>query len=433
MTYSETTDYLFNCLPMFHRIGAAAYKANLDTTIKLDEYFNHPHTKFKTIHVAGTNGKGSTSHIIASILQSEGYKVGLYTSPHLTDFRERIKINGEEISKQEVVNFVEKHKSVFDEFHPSFFEMTVALAFDYFARQNVDIAVVEVGLGGRLDSTNIISPLLSVITNIGFDHTEFLGNTIAKIAAEKAGIIKHKTPVVIGEWNDESAPIFESKVKNEKAEIIFASQCFNANAVKQNGAYQEFEIEVLNSDFNKFDKQKIQIDLLGYYQQKNVITALAAIATLQKNNILKIKDDTIFSGFSCAAKQTGLRGRWQIISENPITICDTGHNSHGLNLSMAQLKSIKYNKLFFIFGMVGDKDLDSVLELLPHDAFYIFTNANLPRAIPAADLMKRCSSVNLRGEVVVDVKNALSRAKELAQKNDLIFVGGSTYVVAEII
>ncbi|MDR3227181.1 MAG: bifunctional folylpolyglutamate synthase/dihydrofolate synthase [Prevotellaceae bacterium] len=433
MTYSETTNYLFNSLPMFHRIGALAYKASLDTTLKLDEIFGSPHKKFKSIHVAGTNGKGSVSHIIASVLQSAGYKVGLYTSPHLTDFRERIKINGKEISEQEVIDFVKSYKHIFDELQPSFFEMTVALAFDYFARQAVDFAVVEVGLGGRLDSTNIISPLLSVITNIGFDHTEFLGNTITEIAGEKAGIIKPKTPIVIGEWNDESAIVFAEKAKHENAEIIFASQCMKANKTNGCDTYQEFEISALNNDFIDFENQKIKLDLLGDYQQKNIITALAAIAVLQKNNLPKINNDAIFSGFANAAQQTGLRGRWQILSKNPLTICDTGHNSHGLNLSMTQLKSIKRNKLFFVFGMVGDKDLNTVLSLLPKDAFYIFTNADIPRAMPAVDLAKRCAAENLHGETISNVKDALFYARKSAQKDDVIFIGGSTYVVAEII
>ncbi|MDR1347447.1 MAG: bifunctional folylpolyglutamate synthase/dihydrofolate synthase [Prevotellaceae bacterium] len=433
MTYSETINYLFSSLPMFHRIGAAAYKASLDTTLKLDEIFNHPHKKFRSIHVAGTNGKGSVSHITASILQSAGYKVGLYTSPHLTDFRERIKINGKEISENEVVHFVEKYKSVFDELHPSFFEMTVALAFDYFARRQVDVAVVEVGLGGRLDSTNIISPLLSIITNIGFDHTEFLGKTITEIAGEKAGIIKHQTPVIIGEWDNESSIVFLQKAMCENAGIVFASQCAKVNNVKQYDTCQEFEISALNADFKDFDNKRIKLDLLGNYQHKNIITALVAISVLRKNNLLKINNNAIFAGFANAAKQTGLRGRWQILSKNPLTICDTGHNAHGLNLSMAQLKSVKRNKLFFVFGIVGDKDLGSVLPFLPQDAFYIFTNADIPRAMPAVDLARQCIAASLQGKTISNVKDALSYARKSAQKDDVIFIGGSTYVVAEII
>jgi dihydrofolate synthase/folylpolyglutamate synthase len=432
MTYSETINYLYNSLPMFHRIGAAAYKASLDTTLKLDEIFNHPHTRFKSVHVAGTNGKGSVSHIIASVLQSAGYKVGLYTSPHLTDFRERIKINGNEIPEDEVVHFVEKYKSVFDELHPSFFEMTVALAFDYFARQKTDVAIVETGLGGRLDSTNIISPLLSIITNIGFDHTEFLGKTIKAIASEKAGIIKAETPVVVGEWDDESAIVFQEKAACENAEIIFASRCAKVNKTKQYDTYQEFEISVSDCNFMAFNNKKIKLDLLGNYQQKNIITALVAIATLQKNNLPKINNAAIFAGFANAAKQTGLLGRWQIISKNPLTICDTGHNAHGLNLSMTQLKSIKRNKLFFVFGIVEDKDLDLILPFLPQDAFYIFTSASIPRAMPAVCLAQRCIAANLQGETISNVKEALFYAQKSAQKNDVIFIGGSTYVVAEI-
>jgi dihydrofolate synthase/folylpolyglutamate synthase len=418
---------------MFHRIGAAAYKASLDTTLKLDEIVNHPHTQFKSIHVAGTNGKGSVSHIIASILQSADYKVGLYTSPHLTDFRERIKINGSKIPKSEVVHFVEKYKSVFDELHPSFFEMTLALAFDYFARQKVDVAVVEVGLGGRLDSTNIISPLLSIITNTGFDHTEFLGNTITSIASEKAGIIKPQTPVVVGEWDDESAAVFLEKAICENAEIIFASQCAKVDEIKQYETYQEFEISVSDCNFMAFDNKKIKLDLLGNYQQKNIITALAAIAALQKHSLLKINNEAIFTGFANTAKQTGLRGRWQILAQNPLTICDTGHNAHGLNLSMAQLKSTKRNKLFFIFGIADDKDLDSILPFLPQDAFYIFTSANIPRAMPANCLAQRCFAANLQGKTISNVQDALFYAQKSAQKDDVIFIGGSTYVVAEII
>ena len=432
-TYSEATNYLFNSLPMFHRIGAAAYKADLETSLKLDEIFNHPHTKFKSIHVAGTNGKGSVSHIIASVLQCAGYKTGLYTSPHLADFRERIKINGNEISKAEVINFVEKYKTVFEDIKPSFFEMTVALAFDYFARQNVDVAVIEVGLGGRLDSTNIISPILSLITNIGYDHTEFLGKTITAIAGEKAGIIKPETPVVIGEFHDDTAKVFTEKAKEKNAEIIFASQCLDIAKTRINATHQEFKLASLNPDFADFDNKKIQLDLLGNYQQKNIITALAAISVLRKKNIFNISNNALLQGCACAAQQTGLRGRWQIISKNPLTICDTGHNAHGLNLSMKQLKSIERNKLFFVFGIVGDKDLGSILEFLPQDAFYIFTNADIPRAMPAADLAQRCTTANLQGIIVENVKNALLQARKLAQKDDVIFIGGSTYVVADII
>ena len=433
MTYSEATNYLFNQLPMFHRIGAAAYKAGLETTLKLDEIFGHPHTKFKSIHVAGTNGKGSVSHIIASVLQCAGYKVGLYTSPHLTDFRERIKINGKEISEEEVINFVEQYKSVFEDIKPSFFEMTVALAFDYFARQKVDVAVIEVGLGGRLDSTNIISPILSVITNIGYDHTEFLGKTLTAIASEKAGIIKPKIPVVVGEFDNETAGVFIERAKENNTEIIFGTQCFDIRKININSTYQEFEIISKNPDFMHFNDKKIQLDLLGNYQKKNIITSLTAIAILQNKNILKISNNALFQGCACAAQQTGLRGRWQIISKNPLTICDTGHNAHGLNLSMQQLKSIKCNKLFFVFGIVSDKDLNSILEFLPQDAFYIFPNADIPRAMPAADLAQRCMAANLHGTVIANVKNALSQARQLAQKDDVIFIGGSTYVVAEIV
>ena len=311
--------------------------------------------------------------------------------------------------------------------------MTVALAFDYFARQNVDVAVVEVGMGGRLDSTNIISPVLSVITNIGYDHTEFLGKTITAIASEKAGIIKQQTPVVIGEWHYESASVFIEKAKEKNAEIIFASQCLDAAKSNINTRHQEFELTSLVPYFVDFDNKKIQLDLLGNYQQKNIITSLAAISVMQKKSIFQISDEALLQGCECAAQQTGLLGRWQILSEKPLTICDTGHNAHGLNLSMQQLKLIERNKLFFVLGITGDKDLDSILEFLPREAFYVFTNADIPRAMPAADLAQCCTAVGLQGTIIPNVKNALQKALKLAQTDDVIFIGGSAYVVGEIV
>ncbi len=431
MTYTETLDYLFNQLPMYQRIGKAAYKADLSTTLKLDEYFRHPHRKFKSIHVAGTNGKGSTSHMLAAVLQKAGYKVGLYTSPHLKDFRERIKINGELIFEEEVVDFIAKHHKIFEEVKSSFFEMTAALAFDYFARQQVDIAVVEVGMGGRLDSTNIISPLLSVITNIGFDHMEFLGNTIAAIAAEKAGIIKQNIPVVIGEWNDESATVFQQKAKEQNAPITFADKQFGIQTTSIQNGKQCFELS-LPADC-RFQQPSYSIDLLGSYQSKNVLTALAAINSLLQHTTLSIPQEAISEGLLNAATITGLMGRWQILSQHPLCICDTGHNAHGLEYSMKQLQQLNYDKLYFVFGVVNDKDLSSVLPLLPKSAYYFFTRANLPRALDAHILTEICTKYGLKGEVAEPVAAALNEAKKRATADDVIFIGGSTFVVAEVV
>lgn len=433
MNYQETIQYLYQQLPAYQRIGKAAYKADLETTLKLDEYFGHPHQLFKTIHVAGTNGKGSTSHMIASVLQSAGYKVGLYTSPHLYDFRERIKINGEMITEQCVVDFVKNHKAIIDEVKPSFFEMTVAMAFEYFAQQKVDIAVIEVGMGGRLDSTNIISPLLSVITNIGLDHTEFLGDTVEKVAAEKAGIIKHTTPVVIGEWNAQSATVFTQKAEQQNAPILFANKDLLVECANIKDAKQTFHIKAVQPKQFSFDSIDVQIDLLGSYQKNNILTVLAAIEQLKKTIDIKISNAALLNGLANAAQQTGLQGRWQVLQTNPAIIADTGHNAHGLQYVMAQLKSMPYNKLYMVLGVVSDKDVDSILPLLPRDAYYFFTKADLPRAMDANKLAQKCMQAGLNGEVITGVKNALLAAKKQANNNDVIFVGGSTFVVAEVV
>lgn len=430
MNYQETLDYMFNQLPMFHRVGKSAYKANLDNTLALDKHFNHPHTHFKTIHVAGTNGKGSTSHMLASVLQDAGLKVGLYTSPHLRDFRERIKINGQEIPEEYVVHFIENNRPIFDELQPSFFEMTVALAFEYFAVEKVDIAVVEVGMGGRLDSTNIINPLVSIITNIGFDHVEFLGDTLEKIAGEKGGIIKPNTPVVITETNLYTKPIFEEIASNCGSDIVFADSKYKVlkASVLSDGMQQ---LTIANTD-GTIAFRDLEIDLQGSYQQKNVLGVIAALDEL-KAIYPFITADVIRKGLSHASLKTGLRGRWFTLSHSPLTICDTGHNVDGMRYVVDQIAKTPHDKLFWVFGMVSDKDISTIIEMLPKDGYYIFTQANLPRAMDAQHLADRCIAAGLNGEVVKPVMDALERAKELASDKDLIFIGGSTFVVAEVV
>lgn len=430
MTYQETLDYMFSQLPMFHRVGKSAYKANLDNTLVLDAHFGHPHKRFKTVHVAGTNGKGSTSHMLASILQDAGLKVGLYTSPHLRDFRERIKVNGVEISKDYVVYFVKHHMDLFEQVQPSFFEMTVALAFKFFADEQVDVAVVEVGMGGRLDSTNIISPLVSIVTNIGYDHTEFLGNTLDEIAFEKGGVIKPKIPVVIGESHPETLPVFDSLAIERRAPIVFADKKYRVveQSLSQNGL-QRFTIANSLGDIAYKD---IEVDLQGSYQTKNMVTVLAAIDEL-KAHFPRINDDTIRKGLKHASSQTGLVGRWFELSEKPLMICDTGHNVDGITYIVDQISKTPHEKLFWVFGMVSDKDINKVIALLPKDAYYIFTQASIPRAKDANLLAEQCREAGLVGEVEKNVQKAVEKAKKMASDNDLIFIGGSTFVVAEVV
>lgn len=429
MTYKETLDWLFSQLPMYQRQGKAAYKADLNNTLELDKYFNHPHKKFKSIHVAGTNGKGSVSHMIASVLQESGYKVGLYTSPHLRDFKERIKINGEMISENFVISFVKEHQLKFEEIKPSFFEMTVAMAIDYFAQENIDIAVVEVGMGGRLDSTNIISPELSVITNIGFDHTAFLGNTLPEIAREKAGIIKKDIPVVIGETHIETKKVFTETAQNKKAEIVFADQKYEAN-------YAMLSLDnkqILNiSENNEIKYPDLKLDLLGYYQLKNIKTVLAAFDIL-KDRFNEMTNETIYCGLERVVKNTGLLGRWQILNNNPLTICDTGHNLEGMRLIVDQINQTAYKNLHFVFGVVDDKNIDKILEILPKEADYYFTKAKIPRALDQKILKERAKKYKLKGSDYENVEIAFDKAKKNASDNDLIFIGGSTFVVAEVV
>ncbi len=404
MTYQETTAWLFSQLPMFQMQGASAYKKDLTNTLLLVEHLQHPESIFKSIHVAGTNGKGSTSSMIASILQEAGYKVGLYTSPHLKDFRERIRINGEMISEDFVVDFVAQNKSFFEANQLSFFEMTVGLAFDYFAKEQVDVAVIEVGMGGRLDSTNVITPLVSVITNIGFDHTQFLGDTLPKIAAEKAGIIKSNIPVVIGEYSEETKLVFTAKAKLENAPIYFA----------QDNPEVTFECA-----------------LLGDYQVHNKKTVLQAIELLQSQ--FDIDEKHIKLGLKNVIQNTGLLGRWQILKQKPFAVCDTAHNSHGLKIVLNQIQKHFFKTLHIVLGVVNDKDLDSILPLFPKNANYYFCKPNVPRGLDAEFLKQKASDFGLFGKVFNSVSDAYEDARKTATKSDFIYIGGSTFVVAEIV
>lgn len=428
MNYQETLDYLFSSLPMFQRIGGAAYKASLDNTEALDRYFEHPHKQYLTIHVAGTNGKGSTSHMLASVLMRAGYRVGLYTSPHLIDFRERIMVNGELISEQEVVDFVTQHGAILESQKPSFFEMTAAMAFQHFKEKSVDIAVIEVGMGGRLDSTNIITPILSIITNIDYDHMQFLGDTLAKIAGEKAGIIKPGVPVVIGETTPESMPVFVQKAYEIESPICFADQMFRCNDSTLKESSQTLAIHSLLDDY----VFSVEVDLLGDCQRKNVPTVLAAIEKLNTVGIKGLTLENIRLGLANAAHDTSLRGRWQVIDRAPLTVCDTGHNEAGIRIVTGQLARQNYKKLYIVFGVVSDKDLDHVLPLLPREAYYFFTRAAIERAMPADKLYDRATSAGLQGEVVSTVGEALIAARSVADADDMIFIGGSTFVVADV-
>lgn len=405
MTYQQTLDYLFSQLPMFQRIGASAYKVDLFNTIELCNLLDNPQHHFKSIHIAGTNGKGSTSHMLASILQEAGYKVGLYTSPHLIDFRERIKINGEMISEESVIDFVTKYKADFEKINLSFFEWTVGLAFDYFSKQKVDIAVVETGLGGRLDSTNIINPEIAIITNIGKDHMQFLGNTLEKIAVEKAGIIKKNVPIIIGETQQEIEHIFVTKAKELDTSIYFADQIIH---------------------------QGLDSDLKGSYQKKNIKTVLASVHELKKIGYT-ILEEQIKRALLNVVRNTGLMGRWQTLGENPKIICDTGHNEAGIKEVVSQLATLNYNKLHVVLGAVNDKEIDYILELLPKYAKYYFCQAKIPRALDVIELKNKALKFGLKGECYGSVQEAYQAAKEKASSADVVFVGGSTFVVAEVL
>lgn len=403
MTYEETVKYLYDSVPMFQNVGAAGYKEGLQNTMTLDEHFGHPHRTFRTIHVGGTNGKGSCSHTIAAMLQSEGYKVGLYTSPHLVDFRERIRINGECIGKQYVIDFVENERSFFEPLHPSFFELTTALAFKYFAEQKVDYAVIEVGLGGRLDCTNIINPVLSVITNISLDHTQFLGDTLAKIATEKAGIIKNAVPVVIGETNEETKPVFMAAAEKNNAPIIFAD----------------------NENTDEYDG--IEFELKGNYQQKNRATILCVARQLG------ISRESIIKGMATVCEATGLTGRWQTLGTQPLVICDTGHNAGGWQYLAEQISQVECDTCRMVFGMVDDKDMDAVMAMLPKNATYYWTQAETKRAVSSTAIMAKGKEYGLNGTPYPDVISAYRAALTDAASTDFVFVGGSSYVVADLL
>ncbi len=429
MTYEKAIQFLFEQLPMYQRQGKAAYKANLQTTLLLDEYFEHPHRHYKTIHIAGTNGKGSVSHMLASILQQAGYRVGLYTSPHLKDFRERIRINGKPIPKSNVIKFVEQHSDIINNLEPSFFEMTAAMAFNYFKEESIDVAVVEVGMGGRLDSTNIISPSLSVITNISLDHTYFLGNTKTQIAAEKAGIIKNDTPVVIGETDIETIEVFKKISKECNAKLICADKhyqipysTFSADNMQIMQVYTSGEIVL----------RDLKVSLMGWYQKKNIVTTLAVCKTLIEVGY-KIDEKNIYKGMEVVQSSTGLMGRWQVLDHNPRIICDTAHNEAGVKAIIAQIKSTPYKKLHIVWGMVNDKDIDSILSILPTDAKYYFTKAKIPRSLDEQLLLQMAQKYNLTGNSFPDVKLALNEARKISTSNDLIFIGGSTFIVADIL
>lgn len=406
MNYNETINYLFNSTPVFEKIGAKAYKPGLQTTEALDAHFNHPHRQFRSIHIAGTNGKGSCSHTLAAILQSQGFKVGLYTSPHLVDFRERIRVNGQCVPEHFVIDFVEKNRSFFEPLHPSFFELTTAMAFKYFAEQKVDYAIIEVGLGGRLDCTNIITPILSIITNISYDHTQFLGNTLAEIAGEKAGIIKEGIPVVVGEYLAETRPVFEKAAEEKHSPIYFAQDT--------KASYD------------------VELELKGDYQQRNKQTLFTALSLLQPD--LQLSNEAIKNGFANVCELTGLRGRWEKLNSTPLTICDTGHNLAGWKYLSKQIAAIAAPVKHIVFGMVDDKDIEGVLQILPktNTKFY-WAQATTHRAIPVEKLAEIALKYGLSGNVYHSVKEAFSAANEAASKNDFIFIGGSSYIVADLL
>lgn len=415
-------DYLYNSLPVFQKVGSFAYKEGLENTCTIDQRLNHPCRKYRTIHVAGTNGKGSTSHLLAAILQQSGYKTGLYTSPHLVDFRERIKINGEMIPEDYVVSFINKHIDFFNQIHPSFFEVTTAMAFDYFAHEKIDVVVVEVGLGGRLDCTNIITPDVSIITNISFDHTALLGNTLSAIAAEKAGIIKPNVPVIIGEALPETKSVFLQKVQSEKASVVFVEE----------------ENPILNAElsgtgkwvFETRDYPNLIGELGGLVQEKNAATVLCTINILKEKGY-KIADSAVYEGFAKVVEITGLQGRWQYVGENPKIILDTGHNVDGIRYVVKHLGKLEQNRLHFIIGMVEDKDVDAVLQLLPKDAIYYFTKASIPRALNEEILKEKALGFGMEGESYPSVEKAIEVARKDAEAKDVIFIGGSTFVVAD--
>jgi len=440
MNYQETLDYLFNSLPMFQRVGASAFRKDLKSTILLCDHLGNPERKFKSIHVAGTNGKGSSSHSLAAIFQSAGYKTGLYTSPHLKSFTERIRINGLEITPDLVVQFVEENQSFLEELKPSFFEMTVGMAFWYFVQEEVDIAIIEVGMGGNFDSTNIITPELSLITNIGFDHVQFLGDTLPLIAGEKAGIIKKNVPVVISETLEETKDVFIKKSKDMNAPITFADENWTAYKVAEEEGKTKYKVVISEeSEWSVKTQTSAQgeetIDLIfglnGNYQKYNLPGILESVAQMRQLG-WDLPNEAVLEGLKNVTELTGLKGRWQTLSFNPTVICDTGHNEAGFREILSQLETYSYAKLWLVLGMVQDKDISKVLSMLPKSANYVFCEAKLPRALPADQLAEKALSLGLKSEIIPDINQALAFARKNAAEDDLIFVGGSTFVVAEI-
>lgn len=429
MNYQETLDYLFTQLPMYQRQGASAYKSDLETTLALDEHFRNPHRMYSTIHVAGTNGKGSVSHMLASALQEAGYKTGLYTSPHLRDFRERIRINGEMIDEEFVVRFVDYNNSIIHELTPSFFEITAALAFDYFARERVDIAVVETGMGGRLDSTNIIQPIVSVITNIGLDHIQFLGTTIPTIAAEKAGIMKPETPVVIGEKQAEAMDVYRMRSDELAAPVYVAQDRFKVTDVYAKPPFATQKITI-HDMFTKAD-DVWELDLAGNYQSRNLVTVLTTLDVVRGK--FPVSDSQLKRALLHVKQNTGFAGRWQVLNTKPLTIADTGHNREGLSMVLKQISEIKIKTLHVVFGVVDDKNIDDVLTMLPCDAIYYFTRATIPRALDENILREKAEANNLIGKSYHSVCEAFDAARGAANLDDMIYVGGSTFVVAEVV
>ncbi len=425
MTYTQTLEYLFTAMPSFQNIGGDAYKPGLERIENFSLRLGNPHRKFRVVHIAGTNGKGSVSHIIASALQHSGYRTALFTSPHLRDFRERIKVNGEMISQTQVVEFVERYRADMEELQLSFFEMTAAMAFDHFACEGVDVAVIETGLGGRLDATNIVSPLLSVITNIGLDHTKFLGTTLPQIAAEKGGIIKSHTPVVLGERGEEYTSTIEDIAKSHRAQLIFAQDKMEVISQQIIDGGQRFKIRESESR----ELFTMELDMAGVYQSKNIVTALTALKALGLNTPV----ESIRKGLSRAAQTTSLLGRWQTLSLTPRVVCDTGHNAHGLRYVMEQLRHTPYNRLIMVLGFANDKNIDEILPLFDLDAHFIFTRPKVQRALAAEVAEGAARKLGYDCEVVDDVAEALRKAKKMAAADDLIFVGGSNFVVAEVI
>ncbi len=428
MNYTQTLEFLFSSMPSFQDKGATAYKPGLERIAAFCRHLGNPQRNFFTIHVAGTNGKGSVSHMIASVLEQAGYRTGLFTSPHLRDFRERIRVDGEMIPKQKVVNFVDKHREKMCELELSFFEMTAALAFDYFAQSDVEVAVIETGLGGRLDATNVIVPILSVVTNIGLEHTALLGATLPAIASEKAGIIKKSIPVVLGEADEAYNEVFERQAAAMRSKLHYAEREFVCTACESGGQSQTFHLR-RERDGGHFD---VEIDLLGAYQQHNVVTATAAIDLLHEETPLTISRRAFIEGMRHAAAKTSLQGRWQVLCDRPLTVCDTAHNAHGLAYVAEQLRRTPCAKRYCVLGFVRDKDLTAILPLLPADAHYIFTRAAVERAVPAEELAAAAAGYGLHGETAPTVREAVARAHELARGEDMIFIGGSNFVVAEI-